>query len=129
MDLVGLLYFPRKFRFVHDALEDFMANAGIPFEHLFYQEGFLFVVVHCEADYYVPMHLGDLLEIHLGCSHIGTTSFSLSYRIMRKGENEKESIELGRAKTTHVVLDKVERKKIAIPEVFLKILKDHTFTS
>ena len=46
MDMAGLLYFPRQFRFVHDTLEDFMSQEGMPFESLFYEKDFMFVIVH-----------------------------------------------------------------------------------
>lgn len=120
MDLAGLLYFPRQFRFVHDALEDFMANEGLPFEQIFHDSPFIFVIVRCESDYLVPMKVGDNLEIHLHCNKIGRTSFSLSYRIYRD-----DGLEMGKAKTVHVALNKKKHQKIPIPKKLLNILKKH----
>jgi 1,4-dihydroxy-2-naphthoyl-CoA hydrolase len=120
MDMAGLLYFPRQFRFVHDALEDFMTQEELPFEQLFYHEDFMFVIVHCEADYLAPMKLGDRLEIQLHCKEIGTTSFTLLYHIYR--ENGEK---VGQAKTVHVAINKKEHKKIPIPDPLLNILKKH----
>ncbi len=120
MDLAGLLYFPRQFRFVHDALEDFMAQEGLPFEKIFHESPFMFVIVHCESDYLEAMKVGDHLEIHLHCQEVGTTSFTLGYRIFRD-----DGLEMGKAKTVHVALDKEKREKIPIPTELLKILKKH----
>ncbi len=120
MDMAGLLYFPRQFRFVHDALEDFMAKEGFPFSKLFKGHGPLFVIVHCEADYYAPMKVGDVLNVSVHCAHIGTTSFTLHYNILRE-----DGTELGKAKTVHVSLDKESRKKITIPQPLLKVLELH----
>jgi len=42
VDIVGILYFPRQFRFVHEALEDFLTSEGIPFDKLLQEKNFLF---------------------------------------------------------------------------------------
>lgn len=111
-DMAGILYFPRIFRFAHDALEDFIESEGMTFEQIFHHEKFVFVIVHSEADYYVPMKVGDPLEVHLYIERIGTSSFTIAYKIYR--EPNKELV--GSAKTIHVCLESVSRTKIAIPE-------------
>lgn len=108
-DMAGILYFPRQFRFAHDALEDFLEHEGTNFEQLFHKESFVFVIRHAEADYLIPLKVGDRLEIHLKVSHIGETSFTISYDIYR------QDVLTGTAKTVHVCLDSQNRKKIPIP--------------
>lgn len=109
-DMAGILYFPRQFRFAHDALEDFIESLGMTFETVFRKEKFVFVIVHAEADYLLPLHVGDKLEVHLTVEKIGTTSFTFNYQIFR------EKILVGTAKTVHVCLDSETRTKIIIPE-------------
>lgn len=109
-DMAGILYFPRQFRFAHDALEDFIESQGMTFETVFRQEKFVFVIVHAEADYLIPLHVGDKLEVHLLVENIGITSFALNYQIFR------EKILVGTAKTVHVCLDSDSRTKVVIPE-------------
>jgi 1,4-dihydroxy-2-naphthoyl-CoA hydrolase len=118
-DMAGILYFPRQFRFAHDALEDFVTSYGFDFNTVFNKLSFVFVICHAEADYYHPLKVGDSLDIQLTISHIGTTSFTVASSIFCK-----ETL-VGTTKTVHVVLDSKERKKIPIPEMFLKILKEH----
>lgn len=120
MDMAGLLYFPRQFRFVHDTLEDFMSQEGMAFETLFYDNDFMFVIVHCESDYFHPMKLGDHLEVHMLCKEIGKTSFTLLYHIYRE-----DGLEVGRAKTVHVTIDKKKHKKIPIPKKLKTVLEKH----
>ena len=120
MDMAGLLYFPRQFRFIHDTLEDFTAQEGIPFEKVFYKKNYMFVIVHCEADYFHPMRLGDMLEIHLLCKEIGKTSFALTYHIYRQ-----DGLEVGQAKTVHVTIDKEKHAKIPIPSELKQVLEKH----
>lgn len=119
-DMAGILYFARQFRFAHDALEDFCASEGLSFDAVFHGNEFVFVIVHCEADYLASLKVGDHLEVHLSVEHIGKTSFTLLYHIFR---NKKELV--GTAKTVHVTLDSKSRKKIPIPEKFRKKLEKH----
>lgn len=111
-DMAGILYFPRQFRFAHDALEDFVESEGMTFQQVFRQEKFVFVIVHAEADYYIPLHVGDSVEVHLYVERIGNSSFTLAYKIYRTPTQEL----VGSAKTIHVSLDSDTRIKIPIPD-------------
>lgn len=119
-DMAGILYFPRQFRFAHDALEDFVSSLGYTFDQIFREEHFVFVIVHAESNYLQPLRVGDKLEIHLAIEHIGTTSFTVSYHIYKEDKTL-----VGTAKTVHVTLDSKSRKKIHIPPVFLDLLNKH----
>jgi 1,4-dihydroxy-2-naphthoyl-CoA hydrolase len=118
-DMAGILYFPRQFRFAHDALEDFMASLGLSFNQVFHREPFVFVVVHAEADYLAPLQVDDELVIHLNIIALGTTSFTVNYMIYRNEEL------VGTAKTVHVTVDAESRTKIPIPATFRKMLESH----
>lgn len=120
IDMAGILYFPRQFRFAHDALEDFIENAGITFDTLFRKEHFVFVVAHAEADYLAPLRVGDKLEIVLTLKAIGNTSFTVEYHIYKSDKTL-----VGTAKTVHVTLNAETRKKIPIPQKFRKFLEPH----
>lgn len=120
VDMVGILYFPRQFRFVHEALEDFLESEGYRFDKIFTEEDFLFVIVHCESDYLDFLKLGDAIEIHVYVEKIGTTSFTIGYKIYRD-----DGLEVGTAKTVHVCLDTKTRTKIPIPEPLKNILQKH----
>lgn len=120
VDMAGILYFPRQFRFAHDALEDFVEQNGISFDTLFRKNHFVFVVVHAESDYLAPLRVGDKLEIVLSVEQIGNSSFTIGYEIYKSDKTL-----VGKAKTVHVTLDSTTRKKIPIPENFQKFLKEH----
>lgn len=120
VDQAGVLYFARQFRFTHEALEDFVEQEWIGFHRLFTEEDFLFVIVHCEADYYAPVKLNDRLEIHLSVGDVGKSSFTVLYNIYNdQGE------EVGAAKTIHCTIKRTTRKKIDIPEKLRGILTKH----
>lgn len=123
VDMAGILYFPRQFRFIHEALEDFMESENYSFAKLFHEGDFLFVIVHCEADYLAPLTLGDDLDVHMRVSDIGETSFTLYYNIYKRNGPE-----VGRAKTVHVAIDRAAHKKIPIPVDLRAILTKHLST-
>jgi 1,4-dihydroxy-2-naphthoyl-CoA hydrolase len=118
-DVAGVIYFQKQFRFAHDALEDFAESEGFQFSEVFRDNEYVFVVVHAEADYLMPLRLGDQLEIHLGVEHIGNSSFAMRYFIY------KEGVLAGRVQTVHVTLDGKTRTKITIPTNLLNSLKKH----
>ncbi len=119
-DMAGILYFPRQFRFAHDALEDFVESFGYTFDQIFREENFVFVIVHAEADYLSTLRVGDKLEVHLTISTIGNSSFTVFYQIYNK---EKKLV--GIVKTVHVTLDSATRTKIPIPKQFKDFLEQH----
>lgn len=120
-DMAGILYFPRQFRFSHDALEDFIESEGMNFQQIFHHEKFVFVIVHAEADYFLPMHVGDALEVHLSIARIGSSSFTVDYKIYRTPKLEL----VGSAQTVHVCLNSDDRKKILIPSQLKKSLEKY----
>ena len=119
-DMAGILYFPRQFRFAHDALEDFIESEGMTFERVFKQEKFVFVIRHAEADYLLPLHVGDNLDVHLTVGNIGTTSFTLDYNIYRGKDL------VGTAQTVHVCLNSDTRHKVNVPDRLREALNKYT---
>jgi len=119
-DMAGILYFPRQFRFIHDAFEDFLAKEGFGFEKLFNEHAFTFVVVHAESDYLAPLKVGDPLTVHLFTENIGETSFTIGHEIYKE---EKKLV--GTGKTVHVTLDGKSRKKITVPDEWRNVLKKY----
>jgi 1,4-dihydroxy-2-naphthoyl-CoA hydrolase len=110
-DAAGILYFGSQFRFAHDTFEGLMVKEGFTFHQLFTKEDFIFVIAHAESDYLAPMHVGDVIDVTAVVSHIGTTSFEISYTI------HKEDGQLtGKSKTVHVCLDKKARTKRPLPD-------------
>lgn len=121
-DMAGILYFARQFRFVHDTLEECWEAEGFDFQKVFHEDKNIFVIVHCEADYYTALHVGDKLEVHLSCQRIGDHSFTLFYQIFKVG---KENVLAGTARTVHVCLDSGTREKVPVPKKFRTLLEKY----
>jgi len=111
-DMAGILYFPRQFRFCHEALEDFVEAEGLSFNEVFNDKPYVFVIKHCEADYFAPLHVGDDLTVELYLESLGNTSFVVGYKIFKVLTKQL----VGTAKTVHVTLDSTTRTKIPVPD-------------
>lgn len=120
-DMAGILYFARQFRFAHDTFEDFLESEGVHMDRTFREGKFVFVIVHAEADYLISLRVGDPLEIHLSFERIGTTSFTVAYKIFRLPTQEL----VGTVKTVHVCIDSKTRTKCPLSEAFLPSLKKY----
>ncbi|NBV42738.1 hypothetical protein EBR96_08235 [bacterium] len=96
-----------------------MEHEGFSFQRFFDKESFLFVVVHAESDYFVPLKCADRIEIEVVVEHIGTTSFTIRYDVFREG------ISTGRMKTVHVCIDKSTRKKRPLPDEAILFLNKY----
>ena len=69
--------------------------AGRPFT----EEGFL--IARVEIDYRKPIVLGDAVRVDLRCSHVGHTSFSLAYKVIRA----RDEVVLAEGQTVQVMMD------------------------
>jgi len=118
--MAGLLYFAKQFRFAHDALEDLFESEGYTFDNVFRHQNFVFVIVHAEADYLVPLKVGDKLEVHLSIEKLGNSSMCFFYNIYK---TNRELV--GTVKTVHVCLDSTTRIKIPIPSNVRELLSKH----
>jgi len=109
-DAAGIIYFASQFRFVHDAWESYLNEKGVFIEDMMRSTDYMFVIAHVEADYKMPVFLGDELEVRLSITRVGRSSATISYDLYR-GEDL-----VGTAKTVHVAIEVKTRQKIDIPE-------------
>lgn len=108
-DAAGIIYFAQQFRFAHDAWEAFLNDRGVYIEKMMASEDYMFVIVHVEADYKMPVFLGDELDVRLHLGRLGESSATINYELYR-GEDL-----VGTAQTVHVCIDSKSRKRIPIP--------------
>jgi acyl-CoA thioester hydrolase len=65
----------------------------------FADEGFL--IARVELDYRKPVTLGDPVRVDVRCTHVGHTSFSLGYRVVRASDE----VVLAEGQTVQVMMD------------------------
>lgn len=118
-DAAGLIYFPNLFNLAQESLESFMESVGMDIGLVLRSTHFMFPVVHAEGDFKKPMFAGQRLRITMELEQVGTTSFTLAYRVWDRGEDE----ELATARVVHVVVDRHDGTKKPLPSTLLDALQ------
>ena len=78
----------------------------------FLEEGFL--IARVEMDYRKPIQLGDHVQVELRVTQIGTSSFSIAYKVVRKTDH----VVLAEAQTVQVMMDfQTQRPRAMRPQI------------
>lgn len=109
-DAAGILFYSRVFDLAFEAFDALLASIGVSVAHIIEESDFLFPYVHAEADFVMPVYVGEHLQIHVLVERVGESSCGLYYEFFTS------SGELAlTAKTVHVSIDKRSKKKIPLP--------------
>ena len=85
-DAGGVVYHSNYLRFAERARTEFLREAGIDHTTLMAENGLMFAVRRCEAEYVKPAQLDDALEIRTRCLEATGASFWLEQLVQRAGE-------------------------------------------
>ena len=118
-DAAGIIYFGRAFEIFGDVFEAFFSSSGHAIGPMMRDSTLLLPVVHAEADYAIPMQLGDEVQITVWVRAVGNTSFTLAYTI-RLADGRVSC----RGKSVHAVIDRTHNKAVPIPAKFRTFLED-----
>ena len=109
-DQQGVVFNPRYGDYVDNANTEFMrhvrAAAGAS------REAFQFQVVRLLIEWKSPARFDDILDIHVSTKSLGTTSFTLRYEIVRRGESAPLAI----AESVNVNVDPIRWTKAALSD-------------
>jgi len=75
------------------------------------------VTARLEVDYLAPVKRGEELQVHLRCSEVGATSFTLEYEIRADGTAT------ARARSVHVTIDPETGESKPVPDDYRVALK------
>ena len=100
-DAAGILFFANYIKLAHDVYEAFMAEVGFSLKYIINDAEFFLLIAHTEADYKIPLKLGENYSVNLKVEKIGRTSFVLKYDFFNSNDELSAII-----KTTHVTVDK-----------------------
>lgn len=117
-DMAQIIFFARLFRIAHVAWEKILEKEGLTYQDLFTKLPFAIVIVHAEADYRLPLTVGDRVEIHTSVIRIGNASFSVYNAFYLPEKRLAANVTL-----VFATVNTAKRCTIPIPEEFLKILK------
>ena len=114
-DAAGVVHFLELFRWCHEAWEESLEKYGIVLQEIFpttqintNQLEVALPVVHCEANYFQPLYVGDSFHIELYPEKINDSSFMIRYEFQKNGE------QIGLTKIKHVSINPITREKCSL---------------
>ena len=114
-DAAGVVHFLELFRWCHETWEESLEKYGIVLQEIFptnqintNQLDVALPVVHCEANYFQPLYVGDTINIELNPEKINDSSFVLRFKFKKNGEK------IGTTNIKHVSINPITREKCAL---------------
>jgi len=114
-DAAGVVHFLELFRWCHEAWEESLEKYGIALKDIFptneinkSQLDVALPVVHCEANYFQPLYVGDAINIELNPEKINESSFVLRFKFKKNDE------QIGTTNIKHVSINPITREKCAL---------------
>ena len=118
-DPAGIGFYPRLFEMLNAAVEDWAAERlGCPFAHMHGRLRRGLPTVRTEADFRLPLQLGETVSVELRPTGVGRSSVRLDFRFTVEGEVRVE----GRSVLVWFDLD--SRRATAWPEDLSRRLRD-----
>lgn len=115
-DPAGILFYGHVFTLSHQAFEHFVMDyLGYSWNNWFQNKEWVVPIRHTEANFFAPIEAGKNCRIELNVSLISQCSFTVIYRFIQQERCCEVSI-------VHVFCDKLEKKKISIPQDVLEKL-------
>jgi 4-hydroxybenzoyl-CoA thioesterase len=109
-DPAGIVYFPRFFDLVHQAMEDwFTYGLGERFSDLVMQKGLGTPTVSTQCDFISPARFGDTLIIELSILRLGNASVEMLFQASVQGR------ECFKCRHTICLFDRTSVKAVPIP--------------
>jgi len=78
-DAAGIMFYPRFFALLNEAVEDWFASLGFSFKALHIDQRKAVPTVRFESEFVAPVRMGDVLRQSLGVQALGTSSLELRH--------------------------------------------------
>ena len=118
-DAAGLLFYGHQFKMAHDCYEAMLESIGFPMAWWLRESDCLLPIVHAEADFMLPLSVGDQVEIRLRMDTLGDSSYTLAQDFF-----DSKGCTVGTVKTVHVVVNRKSGRKMTIPDKFRAALQN-----
>lgn len=113
-DAAGVMHFHQLLRWCHEAYEESLERFGIAAAELFPTQTELppvaLPIVHCQADFLLPLVCGDPLAIGIEPQRLDPGRFEVRYRFCSSGRNVASAL------TRHQAIETSGRRRCLLPE-------------
>lgn len=121
VDRQGVVFNMWYLAYFDDALAGWLAAGGLPYPQLL-ADGYDVSLVHTELDWTAGLAYGESAEIEVGVVHVGRTSFTLTFEVLRTGDQPDAVVLLCRGRTVYVVVADDGSGKREIPASLRAVL-------
>jgi 4-hydroxybenzoyl-CoA thioesterase len=88
VDLAGIVFYPRYFEMINQAVESFFADALLcPFKRLHIELRLGIPTTHFDVHFDAASRIGDELDFNLTLPQLGQTSFTIDHAVTCDGES------------------------------------------
>lgn len=125
IDHAGIVYYPRFFHLFHLAFEELwrVRMGSQAYAALIDRDHIGFPAVRAECSFEAPLRFGDLAEIELAISRMGTKSITFVYRVHRAADGRPRTL-CAQGQVVCAVVDLARFVAVAIPERVADMLRD-----
>ena len=116
-DAAGVVHFLELFRWCHETWEESLEKYGINLQEIFpttqinsRQLNVALPIVHCEANYFQPLYVGDTIIIELNPEKLNESSFVLRFKLVKNSED------IGSINIKHASINPITRERCTLSE-------------
>ncbi len=117
-DPAGIIFFASLLKLAHTAYEKFLGEIS-PTRNFFFDKELILPIIHCKADYHIPLRAFDKIDISVLVTEVRNNSFEIVYKF------EVDNKLYAEAKTIHVCVNKNNFQKTNLPEDLKKGLQEN----
>ncbi len=114
-DAAGVVHFLHLLKWCHEAWEESLEKYGIALKDIFpttqvniSNKNVFLPIVHCEANYFKPIYVGDSINTEIYPEKINDSSFVLRFKFNKNGEI------IGQTNIKHVSINPITREKCSL---------------
>ena len=111
-DAAGVVFYPKVFEIEQELFERWLELGGFSLRDMLERRLAPTPIVHCEADYRLPVRAGDKLVAQLAGVEIGRSGYTLAWTFSLDGEAAMS------ARVKRVAIDPRAGESIDLPESF-----------
>lgn len=117
-DAAGILFYARIFEIEEELFERWLEAGGLSLRAMLERTLAPTPVVHCEADYRLPVRVGDRLETRLEGVETGRASYELRWALDLAGRRAMD------VRVRRVAVDATSGGSVDLPEPLLRWLRE-----
>jgi len=114
IDQQGVVFNGHYLTWFDEACAGFLDHLGVTYPGLI-DSGLDIQVVHSEIDYRAGVRWRDSVRVQVRCAHVGTTSFTLDFEVLRRTDDSDEQTAV-RGHNVYVVVSTDDWAKRPIPD-------------